>query len=292
MLEVHGYEILVDGCFNADPHPGKTCPPPMTCHRLHSLCALYSLCTVLTMHCTHYALYSLCTVLTMHCTHCAVYSLRIVLTAHFTHCPLYTVSYTRYTPCTYAGNVLFINNDPAHHATPSAPKLGLIDYGQVKRIPKQTRMDFAKVGSDHLQCKRSHSASDHLQCHTHTLVYSPTHTLVHSHSCTHTRALPVASAFTKMLILVDTARLVDPRTRKEQRTRQRALKAGSGSSRSSSSSSSSQEEEVLTPEEDAEERRLTPVFEAAKALVVQHMTAVGFKTKKMSPEVPLAPLYR
>jgi hypothetical protein len=35
----------------------------------------YSLCTVLTMHCTHYALYSLCTVLTMHCTYYALYSL-------------------------------------------------------------------------------------------------------------------------------------------------------------------------------------------------------------------------
>jgi hypothetical protein len=56
-------------------------------------------CTVLTMHCTHYALYSLCTVLTkhysyqvgdtmyctvltMHCTHYALYSLCTVLAMH------------------------------------------------------------------------------------------------------------------------------------------------------------------------------------------------------------------
>jgi hypothetical protein len=36
---------------------------------------LHSLCTALTMHCTHYALHSLCTALTMHCTHYALHSL-------------------------------------------------------------------------------------------------------------------------------------------------------------------------------------------------------------------------
>jgi hypothetical protein len=47
--------------------------------------ALYSLYTVLTMHCTHYALYSLYTVLIMHCTHYTLYSLCTALTMYCTH---------------------------------------------------------------------------------------------------------------------------------------------------------------------------------------------------------------
>jgi hypothetical protein len=62
--------------------------------------ALYSLYTVLTMHCAHYTLCSLYTVLTIRCAHYTLCSLRTVLTihcAHYTLCSLYAVLTTHCT---------------------------------------------------------------------------------------------------------------------------------------------------------------------------------------------------
>jgi hypothetical protein len=52
--------------------------------------ALYSPCTILTMHYTHHALYSPCTILTMHYTHHTLYSPCTILTIHYTHHTLYS----------------------------------------------------------------------------------------------------------------------------------------------------------------------------------------------------------
>jgi hypothetical protein len=64
---------------------------------LYSLYTVLTICTVLTIHCTHYTPYSLCTVLTvftvftLHCTHFTPYSLYTVLTMHCTHCTPYSL---------------------------------------------------------------------------------------------------------------------------------------------------------------------------------------------------------
>jgi hypothetical protein len=118
-----GYRCLLNACVRRRPRPWKGCKRywlrgqadadlPQDCgdgtvlsmHCTHYV--LYSLCTVLTMHCTP-ALYSLCTVLTMHCTHHALYS-STVLTMHstpalYSPCTVLTMHCTHhalYSPCT------------------------------------------------------------------------------------------------------------------------------------------------------------------------------------------------
>jgi hypothetical protein len=61
---------------------------------------LYALYTVLAIHCTRYTLYSLYTVLTIHCTHYTLYSLYTVLTIHCTHFPLHSLSTALTIHCT------------------------------------------------------------------------------------------------------------------------------------------------------------------------------------------------